>query len=1033
MRGRVDTNAPLPSFETRFNSAHANDAAREATARAQWRKEMDRLQIQMQAMVESIGLLEREVVRTTEKLAQAQHEAEAEGGVGRAASTAADLELLLGQLEDKLMCTEHELEGARRLWYFPTPDGYKLRFSYQDNFLGFKELLVEQLRGTLRFSVTPGIAADGSEQPPKVRLAWEGSGEGIGKEPGGLLRFLGEGVSLYSRREMLGVALSPNITLERMDVSARFAANIPLVYNHSRRAWRLEEDFKIELLKFNTEASAHGQPPAAAGGGQPVQESMVRAVMSGIVEAVTRQLLVRKLGPTLGEYLRRARHGAELVLELDVRGIPVRTLHAPLGEASGGDDARVAAGLLGLSAAQVRQLCEVSASYLPHDKGLRFTTLAELLRYFGSASFLAQPGASADDADADELERRRAMAALWHETLRALPSAAQVAPPQMAALLEHVSRLTRRPASVVLRCRSLRVGLEPRRVLRAVHGAVTADLASRGHIYGSANSLLDSVCDQAAAVIGEVERSLRQASTALRLVLQGGRDGSVALTAAHLFYRGQFNFSKLLSARNAPAPYVVTSSVGRDGGLQMRLSLKGAAGSMTNLAAGEPQAAPLLEASVRDACAALLMGSHELLRVQLRQLPPNEPPPPPPVLPPLPAQTSGGTTTEPSVVPSHGRGGTEGASGPNGGGTAAATAAATAAPPAPRKRMDVYENQRRQNVFRGFAAEDLLPIERATWSDASGNVAYRSIEQVALPAGDGHVAAWRWAEEPWRVDLDWGGRSDDGWQYAVNWGTGWLANPNPLTTVRRRRWVRTCEQLPTEEGEALSPRAALSPSRAALSPSRAAAAPAADATEPGSKSRNGVASPAAGAPSEAGVTPNGVDHDGQGGGEDEAATAALGGLVSAAALLQVGTAEGVTVRLSAGEATASGMLLPLVDHLLAVLRGESPLGMQPWMTPIAFAVERIRKHLLGEQLRADAALTLRADTEAKGGLTVHLAGPTALFKDSDDETPQQFCFTFRAEVNLFDFVEDVSDLVSALTTKVAAQTPFASLEASGGR
>ena len=347
--------------------------------------------------------------------------------------------------------------------------------------------------------------------------------------------------------------------------------------------------------------------------------------------------------------------------------------------------------------------------------------------------------------------------------------------------------------------------------------------------------------------------------------------------------------------------------------------------------------------------------------------------------------------------------------------------------------MDVYENQRRQNVFRGFAAEDLLPIERAAWSDASGNVAYRSIEQVALPAGDGHVAAWRWAEEPWRVDLDWGGRSDDGWQYAVNWGTGWLANPNPLTTVRRRRWVRTCEQLPTEEEEALSPRAALSPSRAALSPSRAAAAPAADATEPGSKSRNGVASPAAGAPSEAGVTPNGVDHDGQGGGEDEAATAALGGLVSAAALLQVGTAEGVTVRLSAGEATASGMLLPLVDHLLAVLRGESPLGMQPWMTPIAFAVERIRKHLLGEQLRADAALTLRADTEAKGGLTVHLAGPTALFKDSDDETPQQFCFTFRAEVNLFDFVEDVSDLVSALTTKVAAQTPFASLEASGGR
>ena len=1012
MRGRVDTNAPLPSFETRFNSAHANDAEREAAARAQWRKDMDRLQIQMQAMVESIGLLEREVVRTTEKLTQAQQEAEAEGGVGRAASTAADLELLLGQLEDKLMCTEHELEGARRLWYFPRPDGYKLRFSYHDNFLGFKELLVEQLRGTLRFSVTPGIAADGSEQPPKVRLAWEGSGEGIGKEPGGLLRFLGEGVSLYSRREMLGVALSPNISLERMDVSARFAANIPLVYNHSRRAWRLEEDFKIELLKFNTEAS--GQQPAAAGGGQPVQESMVRAVMSGIVEAVTRQLLVRKLGPTLGEYLRQARHGAELVLELDVRGIPVRTLHAPLGEASGGDDARVAASLLHLSVAQVRQLCEVSSSYLP-DERLRFTTLAGLLRYFGSASFLAQPPrATADDADADEVDRRQALASLWQDALRSLPSAAQVAPPQMAALLGQVSRLTRRPATVVLRCRSLRAGLEPRRVLRAVHEAVTADLASRGHIFGSANTMLDSVRDQAAALIGEVERSLRQASTAIRFVLHGGRDGSVALTAAHLFYRGQFNFSKLLSARNAPAPFVVTSSVGRDGGLQMRLSL--------HSAVGEPQAAPLVEAAVHDACAALLMGQHELLRVQLRQLPPNEPPPPPPVLPPLPAQT-GGAAMEPSMARRHGHGGAEGASAPSGG--AAAAAAAPPAPPAQRKRMDVYENQRRQNVFRGFSAEDLLPIERATWSDASGNVAYRSIDQVALPAGDGHMAAWRWIE-PWRVDLDWGGRTDDGWQYAVNWGTGWLANPNPLTTVRRRRWVRTCEQLPTEEE-------ALKSAAAALSPSRAAAAPAADPSEPGSASRNGVASQAAGAASGAGGARTAAERDGQEGGEDDEAAGALGNLVSAVALLQVGTAEGVTVRLSAGEAKASAMLLPLVDHLLAVLRGESPLGMQPWMAPIAFAVERTRKHLLGEQLRADAALTLRADTEAKGGLTVHLAGPTALFKDSEDDTTQNYCFTFRAEVNLFDFVEDVSDLVSALTTKLAAQTPYVSIEASGGR
>ena len=208
----------LPSFEARFASAHAGDADREAALRAQWKSDVDKLQLQMQAMEESISLLEREVKSTHDKLAAAPQ------------AEAADLELLLGQLEDKLMVTQHELASARRLWYFPAPDGFKLRFSYQDNFLGFKELLVEQLRGTVRLHIKPGIAADGTEQPPSVRLVWEGAGEGIGKEPGGLLRFLGERLSLYSRREMLGVALSPNLSLVRMDVSARFHADIPLVY-----------------------------------------------------------------------------------------------------------------------------------------------------------------------------------------------------------------------------------------------------------------------------------------------------------------------------------------------------------------------------------------------------------------------------------------------------------------------------------------------------------------------------------------------------------------------------------------------------------------------------------------------------------------------------------------------------------------------------------------------------------------------------------------------------------------------------------
>ena len=41
-------------------------------------------------------------------------------------------------------------------------DGYQLRFSYKENFLGFKELLLEHLRGCISLTVTPGAGADGS-------------------------------------------------------------------------------------------------------------------------------------------------------------------------------------------------------------------------------------------------------------------------------------------------------------------------------------------------------------------------------------------------------------------------------------------------------------------------------------------------------------------------------------------------------------------------------------------------------------------------------------------------------------------------------------------------------------------------------------------------------------------------------------------------------------------------------------------------------------------------------------------------------
>ena len=67
-----EPSSTLPSFEARFASAHAGDADREAAQRAQWQREMDVSQLQMQAMEESISLLEREVKNVTDKLASAQ-------------------------------------------------------------------------------------------------------------------------------------------------------------------------------------------------------------------------------------------------------------------------------------------------------------------------------------------------------------------------------------------------------------------------------------------------------------------------------------------------------------------------------------------------------------------------------------------------------------------------------------------------------------------------------------------------------------------------------------------------------------------------------------------------------------------------------------------------------------------------------------------------------------------------------------------------------------------------------------------------
>jgi len=85
------------------------------------------------------------------------------GGGGRAG----EVEALLGTIEDKLASTQAQLYDCRRLSYFPAAEGYRLRFSYKEMYIGFKDLLLERVRpgtGAVRVirATTESIAQDGS-------------------------------------------------------------------------------------------------------------------------------------------------------------------------------------------------------------------------------------------------------------------------------------------------------------------------------------------------------------------------------------------------------------------------------------------------------------------------------------------------------------------------------------------------------------------------------------------------------------------------------------------------------------------------------------------------------------------------------------------------------------------------------------------------------------------------------------------------------------------------------------------------------
>ena len=141
-------------LRARFAALHVAEAESSRHASERWRRESEVLGHQINAMEETIGLLEREMKLAQGQLAKAERfEAAAKaagggggggsggGGSGGGGGSSADIELLLGQLEDKLLRTQHDLEDARRAHYFPAASGFSLRFSYNDTYVGFKARL----------------------------------------------------------------------------------------------------------------------------------------------------------------------------------------------------------------------------------------------------------------------------------------------------------------------------------------------------------------------------------------------------------------------------------------------------------------------------------------------------------------------------------------------------------------------------------------------------------------------------------------------------------------------------------------------------------------------------------------------------------------------------------------------------------------------------------------------------------------------------------------------------------------------------
>ena len=334
------------------------------------------------------------------------------------------------------------------------------------------------------------------------------------------------------------------------------------------------------------------------------------------------------------------------------------------------------------------------------------------------------------------------------------------------------------------------------------------------------------------------------------------------------------------------------------------------------------------------------------------------------------------------------------------------------------------------------------------------------------------------------LDTDGGGKGRDGWQYALNWNTGWLSSSNAITLVRRRRWVRRAELVLPETAAAAAARgsgiAYPPPTYDAPAPARspASSSPKVKQTSPPKAAEHETARALAGAPPPPPLVAGGDGSsrkdlllerahalrealdDVHGGvtvspGRDAAAGRResidpsgipWNPLVSGgAALFQLSTAPGAHVRVRGQQMELNGQPTLLFDHLAELLQEQ--LTRHPWYAePLRIACERARLHLGSSRLRVSSALKVdmsvdgnecfvvvegipeAAETAAASSpesgksdaAGISMTSDAVPISDGDSATGAE-CGTFINEINLLDLVTDVQDIYNSFYKNVAGE------------